>query len=204
VLLAGLLTTSLNALAQGEPAAAAPAPPSTMARHLNLALGAAWGTHAGSLASSAGYDRNVGQSLSLQGQLAWGLSRHVAVGLAVDWDSFAGADNCGDCSASAVAVGPMVQYHLVQGTRFDPWLAAGVAWRSLEVRGAPDAGTYGGYDWLRLQLGGDWYATSLFGLGPYLGMNLSRFPSRPDGAGSAATAWSFLTGFRVVLDTPGK
>jgi hypothetical protein len=193
-------------LAQSERSAApsSPSPLSTVARHFSLSAGAGYGLHAGKLASSAGFDRNAGDSLDLQLQGAWGLSRHVAVGLAFDWASFSGADGCGSCTGTSLAVAPFVRYHLVQGTRFDPWLAVGLGWRQLELEHAPDAGTYQGIDWLRLQVGGDWYATSNLGVGPYVGLNLARFSTRPASAGDAAAAWSFTSGIRLALDFPGK
>jgi hypothetical protein len=136
--------------------------------------------------------------------LGFGLSRSVVVGAWAQWLSFGSPDECSACSATSFALGPFVRYHLVQGTRFDPWLAAGVGYRRLTVDLGPADTSYSGIEWLRLQVGGDWYATKTIGLGPVLELDLGSFYDRPDTAGGAAANWRFIAAARVTLDLPGK
>jgi hypothetical protein len=148
-----------------------------------------------------------------------GVSRVVALGVWGQALSLSSSDECPDCSASSLAIGPFVRYHLVQGLRFDPWLSAGVGYRSTTLRGTPAGNlSYRGFDLLRLQVGGDWYPASMLGIGPLfeLGMGIytskdaAAAPATPDGTPSngsideIAPFWQFISGVRLTLDIPGR
>jgi hypothetical protein len=146
----------------------------------------------------------VGPGFALGADLGIGLSRSVFVGA---WGQAAwlgdGGDCAGDCSGKSYAFGPFVRYHLVQGVRFDPWLSAGVGYRTTNLD--PAGVSYGGFELLRLQVGGDWYATTNFGIGAVLELDLGVYTTRSEGSiGDAAAHWQFASGLRVVFDVPGK
>ncbi|MGC4066078.1 MAG: hypothetical protein QM784_15785 [Polyangiaceae bacterium] len=56
---------------------------------------------------------------------------------------------------------------------------------------------------LRLELGGDWYASSVFALGPVLAMGISRTVSPPDEAGDPRWSAWLSAGLRIALDPAG-
>jgi hypothetical protein len=150
--------------------------------------GAKWpfGSHSGVFSAGLGLNLDLG----------FGISRNVLLGVWGEFDTYHTHAACGDCSGKSFAGGPLVRYHIVQGTRFDPWgeLAVGMRSTTVDVRG--DSKTHTGPDFLKLTLGGDWYPTSNIGLGPYVTFDLGTY-------GSASHS-GLGTGLRLVLDLPGK
>jgi hypothetical protein len=92
----------------------------------------------------------------------------------------------------------------VQGTRFDPWLSAGLGWRTTRLTLRDSERRYAGPELLRLVLGGDWYATSLLGLGPTLELDCGAFTTHPSAAGATRLFWNVQSNLRLTLDLPGK
>jgi hypothetical protein len=169
---------------------AIPSAHDTLSGHFQLGAGAGakwpFGSHSGTLATGLGLNLDLG----------FGISRNVLLGLWGEYDTYHTHSACGVCSGSSFAGGPLVRYHVVQGTRFDPWgeLAVGMRSTKIDVRG--DSKTHTGPDFLKLTLGGDWYPTSNFGIGPYVTFDIGTYGSSShSGLG---------TGLRLVLDLPGK
>ena len=103
-------------------------------------------------------------------------------------------DSCGDCKTQSMAFGAFVRYHLVQGVRFDPWMLAGLGYRTTTISGVGDDVTYSGIEWLRLAVGGDWYAFDKVGFGPYMELDMGYYSSRSSGdMGSARAHWHLST-----------
>jgi hypothetical protein len=181
-----------------------PAQTSSLAGHFSIFGAAALAVPFGRL-SERFEQRDFGRTgYGFELDAAVGVSRTVALGAwgqAVLPSSRAG---CSECSVRSVAFGPFVRYHLVQGVRFDPWASAGLGLRLSRVEGPDRSDSYTGIDWLRLQVGGDWYAVRSLAFGPFLELDLGTFFRRPEDAGSAAVAWHFLAGMRVGLDVPGR
>lgn len=155
---------------------------------LGAGVGAKWpfGSHSGAL----------GTGLGLNLDLGFGVSRNIVLGLWGELDAYHTHSECGDCSGKSFAGGPLIRYHVVQGTRFDPWgeLAVGVRSTIIDIHG--DSKTHTGPDFLKLTLGGDWYPASSVGIGPYVTFDLGTYGSSShSGLG---------TGLRLVLDLPGK
>ncbi|MET0791490.1 MAG: hypothetical protein ABW061_08205 [Polyangiaceae bacterium] len=155
---------------------------------IGAGAGAKWpfGSHSGAL----------GAGLGLNLDLGYGISRNVVLGAWGEFDSYSTVSGCGDCSGRSFAGGPLVRYHIVQGTRFDPWgeLAVGVRSTTVDIRG--ESKNHVGPDFLKLTLGGDWYPTANFGIGPYVTFDIGTYGSSShSGLG---------TGLRLVLDLPGK
>ena len=162
----------------------------TLGGHFVLGAGAGvkwpFGSHSGAL----------GAGLGLNLDLGYGVSRNVVLGAWGEFDGYSTVSGCTDCSGKSFAGGPLVRYHIVQGTRFDPWgeLAVGVRSTSVQVRG--ESKNHVGPDFLKLTLGGDWYPTSNVGIGPYVTFDIGTYGSSShSGLG---------TGLRLVLDFPGK
>jgi hypothetical protein len=137
---------------------------------------------------------------AIGGDVTYGVSRTLVLGLAVEVGFIAGKGELSGTDASSLTVGPLVRYHLVQGTRFDPWMSFGLAYRST----ATDTETLTGIDWARIQLGGDWYAGSQLGFGPLLELSLGSYLDSTAQLASAALNAHFLLGGRIVFDAPGK
>lgn len=136
---------------------------------------------------------------------AYGISRAVAVGAWGQHLRLGSSDACPECKTQSSAVGAFVRYHLVQGMRFDPWMGAGLGFRTTKISSPGGDLTYSGMEWLRLQVGGDWYAFDKVGFGPFVELDMGRYSSRSPGSiGTGANHWTFLTGARITLDLPGK
>src|SRR5262249_15156270 len=102
------------------------------------------------------------------------------------------------------AIGPFIRYHLVQGVRFDPWMASGLGYRTTTARYQHTSHDYSGFEWLRLQIGGDLYPWSAGGIGAVSEVDIGVCGNRPSERVGSAVHWMFLTGARITLDFPGK
>lgn len=145
----------------------------------------------------------AGLGVGVNGDVGIGLSRHISLAAWVQYASFGNPSNCSSCKASSLSVGPLVRYHLVQGTRFDPQLSLGFGLRKLEATTAAGQVDYTGIDWLKFELGGTWYAISQLGFGPFVELNLGSFTKLPAGH-DASVYGSLAFGLRVALDPRGR
>ncbi|HET9930529.1 MAG TPA: hypothetical protein VFQ35_07575 [Polyangiaceae bacterium] len=145
----------------------------------------------------------AGLGVGAAGDLGIGVSRNVVFGIFGEYARFTSSSDCSSCDTDTLAVGPFVRYHVVQGTRFDPWLMLGVGYRRLTASGGPKEADYRGIDWARLALGGDWYALSQVGFGPYAEVTLGTFTDRP--SGTSATVYGMVNlGVRLAFDLQGR
>jgi len=161
---------------------------------LGASLGVKWPF--GSLDDGVKQRSALGAALAVNLDVGYGISRNVVLGAWGEFDAHSSPSSCGACSGKSFAGGPFIRYHIVQGTRFDPWGALAVGVRSTSVETGSGKDSYFGADLLKLSLGGDWYPTSKIGFGPYVTFDLGTYNS---------TLHSGLgTGLRVVLDLPGK
>ena len=154
-------------------------------------------------------DLGAGYGLGLD--LGFGLSRSVVIGLWGQYETYGNSVECGTppdrsagCSATSFAGGPFVRYHIVQGTRFDPWMLAGIGYRMMSVESSAGASDYSGVEWLRLALGGDYYPFRSFGFGPVAELDLGVFGNLPEGATGSSVHFAGVVGLRLILDIPGK
>jgi hypothetical protein len=184
----------------------------TLGHHfvLGAAAGAKWPF--GSLSDGTKQRSELGAGLAFNLDLGFGLSRNVVLGAWGEFDTHGSPSECHSCSTNSFAGGPFVRYHIVQGTRFDPWgaIAVGVRHTSVDrshttVGGNAGTSNFFGPDWLRLTLGGDWYPLANFGVGPYVELDFGAYNSHPRSATVDTTVHTGLgTGLRLVLDFPGK
>jgi len=171
----------------------------TLGKHfvLGAGLGAKWPL--GSLESGRKQSSYLGGTgLGLNLDLGYGVGRSIVLGVWGELDVHRSeSSTCTACSsATSIAGGPFLRYHIVQGTRFDPWGQIAVGVRSTSTSPGGVDKSYFGPEWLKLTLGGDWYPTSNFGFGPYVTMDVGTFESTGH--------TGFGTGLRLVLDLPGK
>jgi len=186
---------------------------------LGAAVGAKWPF--GSLSDGTKQDQELGAGLALNLDLGVGLSRNVVIGVWGELDDYASpakTATCVACSAKSFAGGPFLRYHIVQGTRFDPWGAIALGIRqttvdhdSFSIRSTgtatPAATTthFIGPDWLRLTLGGDWYPLANVGIGPYVEFDVGAYNRHPHSSTVGTEVHTGLgTGLRLTLDFPGK
>jgi hypothetical protein len=175
-----------------------------LAHHVlvGAAVGPTWSL--GKLSSDVAAVRGLGTGLGLRADLGFGVSRSVVLGVWGAFASYGDGDDCQDCSGKALAVGPFVRYHLSQGLRFDPWLMAGAGYRQVTFETDGVKSKFSGLEWLRLEMGADYYLFSGLGFGPYGALGLSSYTTRPDGSGDARVNTELSVGLRFLLDVPGR
>ncbi len=180
------------------------APPvDTLSRHAVFGLSGTFGGLFGHLDNRYSASNQLGASHGFGIDAAYGVSSHFALGVAGGYVLHGSGSDCSDCSAEAWSVGPFVRFHIVQGVRFDPWLSASVSLHSLSLDTPDDTRSYLGANYLDLRVGGDWYATSQIGMGPLLGLQITRFEAVPSPNQPRTSVGLFLAA-RLVLDLPGK
>jgi len=188
------------------PTKLAPALPliDTIHRHLWLTAGAETGWYFGALDDETTFSELGGISLRTNLRVKYGLTSHLALGLAGDLTLFGAPDDCPDCTMWSYGVGPLVGFHVVQGTRFDPFVALSMGYRSTSTHG-PDGAehVYTGIDLASVTLGGDYAATSHFGFGPTVSFSLSRTLGVPDGR-EPRNSFSLLAGLELLFDPVGR
>src|SRR5690606_17417468 len=94
--------------------------PSTLSGHITASASVLWAIPFASLESEIdqGDSMSAGPGFGLD--LAFGISRTVALGAWGQMLVLDGGDECSSCSTRSLAGGLFVRYHLVQGVRFDP------------------------------------------------------------------------------------
>lgn len=182
---------------------ASPAVPDTLARHLTISASAALAVPFGSLNAGTSASSLTGSGAGFGAEVGYGVSHTVVVGVWGQMLRLGGGSTCSSCSTTSFAGGPFVSYHLVQGVRFDPWMSAALGFRTATISGSGADKKYSGVEWLRLQVGGDWYAFRNLGIGPFLELDTGWFYNHP-AATAGALHWQFLAGARLTFDLPGK
>lgn len=150
-------------------------------------------------------------SVAFRGALGFGLSRHVSFEVAGSYGFLGAGESCSTCSGNSLNLGVGLTYHLAQGIAFDPWASLGVNYRTLTLHvpggaAADGAGTYSGWDFARIALGGTYYPVSFFGFGPYLEASFGGFRLSPDGRTNPGVYTFIDFGLRMTFDPlrPGK
>ena len=178
-----------------------PAAKDLLAGHFRLSLGADWTLPFAMLDTSRSFHAVAISGVGFSGQVGFGLSREVEIGV---WGSYARlgeSARCKDCDRAPYGVGAFLAFHPAQGFRFDPWITLGAGYRALPASGAQQ--DYAGIEWLRLGIGGDWYGLSQIGLGPYAQCSFGTF-TRHDNAENNSVYGLLSIGLRATLDFPGK
>jgi hypothetical protein len=79
------------------------------------------------------------------------------------------------CSANDVMFGANFHYHLMPDQTIDPWAGIGIGYEILQTNSAQSSSDGNGFQFLNLQLGGDYKATPELGIGPFLMFSLGEF-----------------------------
>ena len=144
-------------------------------------------------------------------EAAVGVSRSAALGAWLHTSRFGSGSVCETCSTTTLAGGPLLRLHLVQGLKLDPWVSIGVGLRAIAIHSDRDT-SYRGFDFARLTVGGDWYASRNVAVGPYVqllsGVTVERPASPPAGErpfdDRGSVYWIFSSGLRLTLSLPGR
>ncbi len=183
----------------------APTPPATdlLAWHPLLGVAGKLAVPFGQLDSDRSFGDSAGLGYGVAGDLGLGLSRSVELGVWADYVTYDSDEDCAGCEITSFGIGPFLRYHLVQGMRFDPFLMIGGGHRALTISSDGQKQTDSGLAWLKLGLGGNWYALSQVAFGPYAELELSTLTDTPEGSDPAVFA-HFSTGLRLHFDVRGR
>jgi hypothetical protein len=164
-----------------------------------------------SIGYTAGFG-NIDSSISTHDSLAsgatigigigYGVSRNVELGLAASLAPLSGGNSCTTCEGRLTDALLYVGYHLVQGTKFDPWVRFGVGVAGLHLTGAAKNFDYVGLSWANVMFGGDWYASKYIGFGPVLSCALQSYLHTPADR-SVSVAERLTVGLRFTFDVNG-
>jgi hypothetical protein len=209
-----LLLAPSAALAQGGPPNSLPAPEEddserplipdasdVLGGHVLAGIAPIWSLPFGTLESRLPAADRLASGFGARADLGFGVSRTVVLGVTGDFSSYLSPDDCDGCGGQSFGVGPMLRDHLVQGTRFDPWVSIGAGFRSLSVDGGDEALDLTGVDWLRVAFGGDYYPLSNFALGPFAGFDATTYTGGDD---DSRISFQLTLGLRLALNVPGK
>jgi hypothetical protein len=192
----------VSAEAEPEPALVPPAR-DTLGGHVIVGASGSFAAPFGKLDSETAASDLLGVGPGFDLDVGFGVSRSLVLGVDGQLLLHTSPEACPECNARSFAGGVFVRYHVVQGVRFDPWISAGLGYRGTKVKLDGESRTFSGLEWLRLQVGGDWYPLSVLGFGPFVGLDLGTYFAHTSGA-NAAVHVNLLAGLRVVLDFPGK
>jgi len=161
---------------------------------------------------TAGYG-NIDSAISTRDSLAsgatigigvgYGVSRNVELGVSASLAPLSGGSLCTTCEGKLTDALLHVSYHLVQGTRFDPWVRFGVGVAALHLTGTGKDFDYVGLSWANVMFGGDWYASKHIGFGPVLSFALQSYLHTPSDR-SISVAERLTIGMRVTFDLNGR
>ncbi len=207
-------TASAPAETPAEPVPVPPAP-DKLGGHVQFGASLGWAVPFAKLGSGLKQGDVMSSGPGVGVDVGLGVSRSLVIALWGQAAFIGSADTCRDCRTTSWAGGPWVRFHLAQGVRFDPWIGAGLGWRTTTVRTNRGESSYSGPEWFRVVVGADWYPTRSLGMGPILEfatgtythrpttLPVPRRPSEPMNEGTTSH-WQFVAGLRVVFDVPGK
>jgi hypothetical protein len=185
------------------------AAPDDLSKHFMVAPRLAWLVPMGDADSKFAQRFITGTGMTFGLDALFGISRYVDVHARFDYGMLGEASKCPPndaCKASTTWFGLGLGYHLVNGASFDPWIQAGVGYRFAKFEQSPSSGPtakwdYSGVDWMRLAIGGEWYAAKWLGFGPYASFDAGTYSARPSGTGAGSAVHMFLSlGLRAVID----
>lgn len=180
-----------------------PAAADLLAWHPLLGVAGKLAVPFGKLDSDRSFGDSAGLGYGVAGDLGLGLSRSVELGVWADYVSYDSDGDCRGCEITSFGVGPFLRYHLVQGMRFDPFLTIGGGHRAVTISSDGQEKTDSGLAWLKLGLGGNWYALSQVAFGPYVELELSTLTDTPKGSNPSVFA-HFSSGLRLHFDVRGR
>ncbi len=183
------------------------APPPSLDWHVILAGSAGVLLPSGKLEAGLPMRDVTGPGPAFGFELGFGFATRVTAGLWAQYAHLGAGSSCTACSASTLGAGPFVGFHLEPGGRFDPWATIGLGYRATSIGTSVDKEqtTWTGFELLRAQVGGDWYAFHKSGFGAFLELDVGAADRKSPGElGTAATHYMMLVGGRFAFDTFGR
>jgi|GEM_PF-1963504 len=156
----------------------------------------------GQIDNATDRSNTLAPGMSLGFGLGYGVSRSVELGIDGAFASLSGGDACPSCTGKLIEGRLYVGYHLVQGTRFDPWVRFGAGLSSLRLENASQTTDYTGLSIANVTFGGDWFASKYVGFGPFLSFGLNTYFEKPPGR-TATLSESLTIGARILFDIAG-
>ena len=102
------------------------------------------------------------------------------------------------CSASDVRLGVNFLYHFIPGAPFDPWAGIGVGYEWLNAsQDGVDAGLHG-WEFVNVQLGGDFAVGSGFAIGPCVVFGLGQYGTLSASAGGQSGSLDIPSGNQAL------
>jgi hypothetical protein len=83
-------------------------------------------------------------------------------------------------------------------------MSIGIGYRTTTITQSGVDTHFSGLEFLRLQVGGDWYPTRFVGIGPFAELDAGVYTKHADSSVSATTHFQFVTGLRLAFDFPGR
>ncbi len=125
----------------------------------------------------------------------WFVGLYFQLGIAVvNKDKALGAGVCTasgvSCSGSDVRLGIEGMYSFSPGQSFNPWVGLGLGYEWAHLHGEGPGGSADldlkGWEFLNVQLGGDFMVSSIFALGPYVAFSLAQYGTLTVTSGGAS------------------
>jgi len=175
----------------------------TLSHHVLLNLSGGYANVFGSLDSQTPILDKVSGGYSLSIGAGYGLSRQIEIELNGSLTSLSSATGCPTCTAKSYGVLGAIRYHLVQGVRFDPWVRVGAGGSVFRLQPIYENHNYAGLQWFTGSVGGDWYISKHFALGPLVSLALTSYLDHP-GTARTSIAAQWLIGANLAFDANGK
>ncbi len=161
---------------------------------IEFGLRAAYAIPFGKSTDSQGDDLNqfVSHDIPLTLDVSYRFSDEVYGGLYFSYgfaslgDPLVAACGSASCSAHTLRVGLQMDYHFVPWGQYDPWLGASLGYEQASASGPGGDATISGFEFLNVQFGVGYRVSSLFAIGPFLGVGIGQF-SHVDAGGTSGS-----------------
>lgn len=149
-----------------------------------LELGARLGYSlpAGSTAENQSLSDGFSGQLPVQIDVGYRINPHFYVGAYGQLGYAFPKSDCASgasCSGLDTRVGISAQYHILPEAKFDPWVGVGTGYEWLTAKvsqgDASASETAHGFEFVNLQLGGDYRVSNQFAIGPFASLSLGQF-----------------------------
>jgi hypothetical protein len=154
---------------------------------MGLRLG--YGIPMGDFISAVSMDEFLGGKIPIWVDLGYRLDRSMFIGAyfqyafgtaAGTYDALCTASGV-DCTPSILRIGAEFLYKLMPDASFAPWVGIGIGYEVVtfteSAGGASGSTDASGFEFVNLQLGGDFKVGSNFALGPYVALSVAQYSS---------------------------
>ena len=136
---------------------------------------------AGSTSENNSLGDTVSGQLPVQIDVGYRINSHFYIGAYGQLGTALLKGDCADtnCSARNTRVGVSAQYYILPEAKFTPWLGVGTGYEWLTVKQSIDgenvSSTLHGFEFVNLQIGGDYRVSNRFALGPFASASLGQY-----------------------------